>query len=359
MSARLLLIPALLSATLVLACGDKDDDTTGDGGGGDGGTATDGGGTDGGGTDGGGVPSYDADGDGYHMGIDCDDGDPNVFPGAEERCNGIDDNCDGVTDTDAVDLNWFYQDYDGDGYGNPLNKISSCDARTPSGYVTNALDCRDSDPDINPLGREVCDEQDLDENCDGLREDEDPTADTLSMSTFYADYDLDGFGSASTLVKGCDAGDIRSVNKIDCDDSNPSVGPNSSCAPWDGVWRGAVDLDFSGLYGVSGSCTDTNSLTISDRSSNQVSGTLFCNWYSYGYYALYLTAYGTIDYPWGVSGYFTDPQNYFYSGGEYLNTFTGVFSPDGTTLTITVSGSRSDWSGYYDLELSGTWTLSR
>lgn len=41
----------------------------------------------------------DADGDGVAAPDDCDDDDPNVFPGAIERClGGVDDNCDGVVD---------------------------------------------------------------------------------------------------------------------------------------------------------------------------------------------------------------------------------------------------------------------
>jgi hypothetical protein len=36
-------------------------------------------------------------------GGDCDDGDPAIHPTAAERCNGVDEDCDGVTDDDVVD----------------------------------------------------------------------------------------------------------------------------------------------------------------------------------------------------------------------------------------------------------------
>jgi hypothetical protein len=50
----------------------------------------------------------DADGDGWGTGPgcrgpDCDDGDPGTFPGAPERCDGNDNNCDGVVDDAPAD----------------------------------------------------------------------------------------------------------------------------------------------------------------------------------------------------------------------------------------------------------------
>lgn len=44
----------------------------------------------------------DADRDGYLPPEDCDDSDPDVHPGAPERCNGADDDCDPATDEDGV-----------------------------------------------------------------------------------------------------------------------------------------------------------------------------------------------------------------------------------------------------------------
>ncbi|MEM7603889.1 MAG: putative metal-binding motif-containing protein [Myxococcota bacterium] len=41
-------------------------------------------------------PPNDRDGDGFLPGEDCNDSDATIFPGAEDRCDGIDSNCDGV-----------------------------------------------------------------------------------------------------------------------------------------------------------------------------------------------------------------------------------------------------------------------
>ena len=74
---------------------------------------------------------------------DCDDTDSEVNPIATEVCNGIDDNCDGDIDGDAVDQLTWWLDSDGDGYGDENEWTTSCEQ--PSNYVGNADDCDDSD----------------------------------------------------------------------------------------------------------------------------------------------------------------------------------------------------------------------
>jgi len=47
--------------------------------------------------------SDDGDGDGIsELDGDCDDSDPDVYPGATDDCNGMDDDCDGEVDEDAL-----------------------------------------------------------------------------------------------------------------------------------------------------------------------------------------------------------------------------------------------------------------
>ncbi len=94
--------------------------------------------------------------------FDCADNNDDINPVVEEYCNGLDDDCDGSID-EGLGAVIYYADADGDGFGNSMSSLSSCDI--PVGYVINALDCDDNNPLNNPLGLEVCDG--FDNDCDG------------------------------------------------------------------------------------------------------------------------------------------------------------------------------------------------
>ena len=55
---------------------------------------------------------------------DCNDQDPFQNPAANETCNSLDDNCDGLIDNESVDAPLWYYDIDGDGYGSALHHRS-------------------------------------------------------------------------------------------------------------------------------------------------------------------------------------------------------------------------------------------
>lgn len=58
----------------------------------------------------------------------------------------------------------YFADADGDGYGDPLSMIASCEP--VADFVTNNSDCDDTNNLIHPASVEIC--NGLDDNCDGL-----------------------------------------------------------------------------------------------------------------------------------------------------------------------------------------------
>jgi MYXO-CTERM domain-containing protein len=133
--------------------------------------------------------------------LDCDDANSAVNPFQSEDCsNGIDDNCDGVTDQDS--------DLDGDG-------VSTCSG-----------DCDDDDPTVYPAAPELCNQ--ADDNCDGIVDD-------------GFDADNDGF-----LVDTVECNVAYPSAEFDCDDGNSAVFPNAAevCNASDDDCDGVSDEDF-------------------------------------------------------------------------------------------------------------------
>ncbi len=222
----------LLMPLFLLACGDKD--------GGDSSEAT------------------DADEDGFFAELDdCDDSDPNIHPGAEEVCNGADDNCDGTVDEGALEL--LFVDADQDGYGDPSSSIEGCDGAT--GVSSNDQDCDDSDASVNPAAIEVCGGSD--EDCDALVDDDDDSLDTETATIWYRDLDSDGYGDAEDQSLACEQPAGFVDNDLDCDDVRNGVNPDAEegCdgvdTNCDGVLpEGEEDDDGDGQRGCDGDCDD-------------------------------------------------------------------------------------------------------
>ncbi len=166
------------------------------------------------------VPCVDADNDGYtDCDGDCDENNDQVYPGADEVCNAIDDDCDGTVDgPSSIDATDFYADTDSDSFGDPGDLLRRCSQ--PTGYVENSADCDDTNAAVNPDAIEIC--NDIDDDCSGQIDGEDAT----DRPTWYPDTDSDGFGNPKAFVVTCDQPDGYVLDATDCDDTAASVNPS-------------------------------------------------------------------------------------------------------------------------------------
>ena len=160
---------------------------------------------------------------------DCNDTLASVNPAASEVTgNGIDENCNGQETCFDDDDNDGFLDTTNDTRNSldvdclDANEGTSTDPRT---------DCNDSSAAFNPNATEIC--NGLDDDCDGLIDDNDPnlTGGTL----WYRDVDNDGAaGSASTLRK-CVQPVGYYASATDCNDSSNLIYPGATEVPADGI----------------------------------------------------------------------------------------------------------------------------
>jgi len=217
--------------------------------------------------------------------IDCDDTRDDIYPDADEYCDGVDNDCDGVTDEDdALDASTWYADGDDDGYGADDDSTTACDQ--PDGYVDVGGDCDDSDELYNPGADEddctdpndyncdgstgyadddgdgypaceECDDGDASvypgatEYCDGADNDcdEDIDEDPIDGSTWFIDKDSDGYGSDASTMDACDQPSGYAATDTDCDDSDAAISPGvgEACDGIDNDCDGLVDDDDTGI----------------------------------------------------------------------------------------------------------------
>ena len=198
-----------------------------------------------------------------------------------------------IASGNEIGLATFYADADGDGFGDPTVSIINC--APPLGYVTNNTDCDDAnaavnsgaseipnngiDDDCNPATPDVtetdndgdgvtvedgdCNDDDatifpgapeicngLDNDCDGLIDDDDP--DVTDQSTWFADTDDDTFGDAGNSMQACNQPIGYVANNTDCDDTDANLNPNNPVLDY----SGSANYTSALVYPLSGA-TDT------------------------------------------------------------------------------------------------------
>lgn len=209
----------------------------------------------------------DGDGDGYGDEVstdgtgvttdgDCDDADSTINPGATEVCdNSVDEDCSGTADVCVI----YYDDVDGDGYGDDSTAHTTAD----SDDVVVGGDCDDRNLNINPGATEICEDattgNGTDENCDGIVDD----SCAIEICTDGFDNDSNGLQDCDD-TEACDCsdsdGDGYTVADGDCNDSNTEIHPGAAeiCnfANIDYDCDGVVNDDNICINGAEGTLTN-------------------------------------------------------------------------------------------------------
>ncbi|HIA01623.1 MAG TPA: hypothetical protein EYN66_06885 [Myxococcales bacterium] len=180
----------------------------------------------------------DDDGDGDPDVSDCNPVNKDMHKGAEELCNGIDDNCNQVIDDqDAKGCFTFYLDFDGDTFGQ--KDLSKCLCKPEGQFsATKAGDCNDNEAKANPMALEICDL--VDNDCNG----EIDELGAMGCVSYYKDGDKDGYGSKGSQQCQCGPTKEFPVSKGgDCDDKNSNANPGAAefCGGSDENCDGTVD----------------------------------------------------------------------------------------------------------------------
>jgi len=205
--------------------------------------------------------------DGYVVDdTDCNDADVTSFPGASERCDGADNDCDGEVDENGSET--WYSDMDRDGFGNPNHPVNTVCEGYEDWLVADNTDCNDVVAETHPGAAETCDG--IDNDCDGEVDEE-----AVDATLWIVDADRDGYGDAelSEFVLSCTQPEGYAANAQDCDDANDTVNPGAAETYGDGIDQNCDGSDESGELVC---CVDEDGDTYGNPEDCQVSHDAEC-----------------------------------------------------------------------------------
>jgi hypothetical protein len=156
-------------------------------------------------------------------GDDCNDTLSTIKPGLTDAWyDGVDTNC---SDNDDYD-----QDADGYVRTADVGLVTSYGAGSSLASFGGALpgnDCNDTAAAIRPSATEVCDGG-VDNDCDSLADDADPSRDSSTGTLFYRDADTDTYGNLSVTTRTCTVPSGYVTNSLDCDDASSAIKPGAT-----------------------------------------------------------------------------------------------------------------------------------
>lgn len=129
---------------------------------------------------------------------DCDDNNAGMNPNAEEVCNGIDDNCNGMNDEgETCEYVSYYCDNDGDGYPSsaPSDGCNTFNCVPEECSTEAGTDCNDDNSDISP---------DISEDCNGI---DDNCNEAVDEAQEMVPQGIQPFVAFSPLTQSCYTGD--------------------------------------------------------------------------------------------------------------------------------------------------------
>jgi cysteine-rich repeat protein len=207
-------------------------------------------------------PTQDADSDGFSSissgGLDCDDANPSVYPGAYDiPGDGIDQDCDGVDATSS--------DADGDGIPDSSDNCIKVSNKDQADYDHDGIgDVCDSTPKGDTASTETTQEPTTEEPTKETTEEQiaeptqettqEPTTEQTVEPTQESTLDADGDGYTTD----------GSGSGLDCDDTNPAINPGAKDISGNGIDENCDGKDSKGKPSKDGTTSTDTETTSTD-----------------------------------------------------------------------------------------------